>query len=451
MKALPSFCLSAFMLASVSAAGGVEDVDRSSADYVRVQMPPGVQVILTEMEGPVFADATGHTLYTWPQQPMRIGFSGDPRGKSMCDNTPTLKTAGGPSPYPAGLDLPEADKRPSCAAAWPPFLALAGSQAVNQWSLVDRADGAKQWAYDGQPLYTSTTDRAPGDVNGGTSAPRDTIDTPMERKPIGPPANVPPGFGVISTVRGRMVVNERRYSVYVSDKDAPNKSNCFDRCANTWMPMAAPASAQAMGDWSIFQRAPGIRQWAYRKRPVYIFSEDSGPVSQEGADVPGWHNLYFQSGPKMPEEFTRQITYMGDVLADAQGRTIYTYSCFDDSVDQMSCDTPESPQAYRVAIAGGGNPERALQMWPYVVATAAAKSPSQTWSTIYIDPRTGHRSSAGQSGALRVWAWRGRPVYTYAGDKTPGDLEGNNTGEWAGRRNGFRAFFIRNLFDRSFG
>jgi hypothetical protein len=34
--------------------------------YVAAPMPPGVQVVDTENEGPVFANADGKTLYSWP-------------------------------------------------------------------------------------------------------------------------------------------------------------------------------------------------------------------------------------------------------------------------------------------------------------------------------------------------------------------------------------------------
>ena len=49
---------------------------------------------------------------------------------------------------------------------------------------------------------------------------------------------------------------------------------------------------------------------------------------------------------------------------------------------------------------------------------------------------------------MRVWAYRKRPVYTYAGDKEPGDMEGNGMGEWQGYRNGFRAIYVREEFGR---
>ena len=417
-------------------------------DYAKVPMPPGVQVVVTEHEGPVFTDASGKTLYVWPQQAMRSGFSGDPKDKSACEDKPTLKTAGMMSPYPPGLDLPELDKRLSCAATWPPLFAADDAKPVGAWTIVTRSDGKKQWAYDHHAVYTSILDKTPGEVNAGTSARRGGGDTPAEREPIGPPPNVPPGFNVLTTVRGRMVVNEKRYSVYTYDKDGPNMSNCTGPCANTWQPVLAPASAQPQGEWAVIERSPGVRQWTFRKKPIYTFTEDQSPASQGGSDMPGWHNVYTQFAPKPPAEFTQQVTYAGDVLADKNGKTIYFYTCGDDSQDQMSCDTPESPQVYRIAIAGGGNWDRALKMWPYVTAPANAKSTNKVWSVMDIDPKTGRRATAGQPGSVHVWAYRDRPLYTYAGDKAPGDMEGNATGEWQGRRNGFRAFYIRDEFGR---
>jgi predicted lipoprotein with Yx(FWY)xxD motif len=44
---------------------------------------------------------------------------------------------------------------------------------------------------------------------------------------------------------------------------------------------------------------------------------------------------------------------------------------------------------------------------------------------------------------LRVWAYRDRPIYTYARDLKPGDTFGVARGEHRGRRNGFTAFWVR--------
>jgi len=53
-----------------------------------------------------------------------------------------------------------------CAANWPPYLGKAGAKMAEGWTLVDRSDGAKQWAYDGKPVYYFAGDAAAGDAKG---------------------------------------------------------------------------------------------------------------------------------------------------------------------------------------------------------------------------------------------------------------------------------------------
>lgn len=57
----------------------------------------------------------------------------------------------------------------SCATAWPPVLVKQG-KAGKDWTIVTRADGSRQWAYKGKPVYTFSRDtegRATGDGAGG--------------------------------------------------------------------------------------------------------------------------------------------------------------------------------------------------------------------------------------------------------------------------------------------
>ena len=53
-----------------------------------------------------------------------------------------------------------------CATNWPPLIAPAGAMPKADWSLVTRDDGAKQWAYQGRPLYYWAKDSKPGDKTG---------------------------------------------------------------------------------------------------------------------------------------------------------------------------------------------------------------------------------------------------------------------------------------------
>lgn len=445
-----TFLTAPFVAASAAeAARAVIPAERE--EYARVPMPANIHVEYTEEEGPVFATERGMTLYYWPHTTMRNGVTGDPKNQSHCTNEKTTHTAGLMSPYPPGLELPELDKRKSCAEVWQPYIAADDAKSVGAFGLITRQDGRKQWTYDEHALYTNYLDQVPGDVRAATTG-NFGVDGPAAREVASAPSAIPPGFLVYTTVTGRQLLTDKNFSVYTSDKDGPNKSNCDASCTKTWTPVTAPASAQAQGDWSIFERTPGVRQWAFRKKPLYTYVLDTETSSLQGGDVPGWRVAYTQTAPAAPKGFTEQDTDIGIVLADSKGMTIYTYNCGDDSADQLDCSFPDSPQSYRLAICGGGKVERCLRDWPYVTAAADAKSPNRTWTVMTIDPMTGHRAQDGQQGALKVWAYRGIPVYTHYRDKQPGDYTGNANGEFGGGRNGFRAFWLRDdYFDNAGG
>lgn len=53
-----------------------------------------------------------------------------------------------------------------CAKNWPPFKAEADAKPEGKWTVIERQDGTKQWAYDGKPLYTFIADKKAGDMTG---------------------------------------------------------------------------------------------------------------------------------------------------------------------------------------------------------------------------------------------------------------------------------------------
>jgi len=420
--------------------------------YVRELMPEGFQVIITTLEGPVYADERGGTLYSWPLGALRNGSTGDRKNSpSNCTDEVLTVSAGLMSPYPPDLLLPDADRRLSCAEVWPPVLAPEDAQDIGKWTLTPRSDGTRQWAYDGFPLYTSQLDEKPGDVLGGSKL-RSVRDGGIVRVPVGPPPDVPAGFKVIPTTTGRLLVDKNEYSVYAWDGDEPDKSNCEAACLRDWTPVPAPEIAVDRGEWSVIRRASGFRQWAYRGQPLYTYKKAPGTRSFVGSDVPDWrnpewHNVYTQRAVRPPEAFTVQdVEFGGQVLADARGRTIYLYNCRDDSVAQLACDHPQAAQEYRLAICGNGDPELCRETWPYVLAAPDARSASDLWSVLAINPASGHLAASGDGEVLHVWAYRKRPVYTFHGDREPGVTNGDGIGEFTGRRNGFKAFVLRDDF-----
>ena len=131
-------------------------------------------------------------------------------------------------------------------------------------------------------------------------------------------------------------------------------------------------------------------------------------------------------------------------------RTIYTYACGDDAPDQLGCDHPSQTQVYRLALCGAGSAERCLRNFPYVPAARGARA-SGLWSVLSINPLTGRLATAGDPGAQKVWAYRDRPVYTFAGDERPGDINADNYGELRAQRQGYSAIWLRNDFVREEG
>ena len=438
---------------ALGASANAADSKRASLEaYISEPLPSLIQVVGTDMDGPVFADAKGHTLYVFGGGRERGGYGGggDAADKSKCMESVDKVTTGTRAPWPAGMELPDLATRQSCAKVWPPLYAGDDAKPIGSWSVITRDDGKKQWAYKHKAVYTSVLDQMPGDVNGGGNLHAQGASGTM-RTPIGPDADLPAQFDIESVPTGRLLTLVEGFSVYTWDKDGPNKSNCDAICENQWKPVLAAATApQAHGDWAVIARSPGVFQWTYRKKPLYALIGEQQKRSLHGADIPGWRNVYTTPAPAWPKGFTVQNNPGGAVLADANGNTIYNFNCIEDASDQQSCDHPSTTQQYRLAICGGFDVKRCNEMFPYVVADKGAKSTSQIWGIKDIDPATGRYVAAGTPGAVHVWTFRDRPLYTFARDTVPGEVRANSWGEGNGWRNGFHAFWVREEFRRQF-
>ncbi|MET0497418.1 MAG: hypothetical protein ABW106_03990 [Steroidobacteraceae bacterium] len=77
-----------------------------------------------------------------------------------------LRTAEGMSMYRYDAD---SDGKPHCLAEcskkWPPVIASKGATPVGDWTITSRPDGARQWCYKRQPVYTRSLD-PPGAAGG---------------------------------------------------------------------------------------------------------------------------------------------------------------------------------------------------------------------------------------------------------------------------------------------
>lgn len=88
-------------------------------------------------------------------------------------------------------------------------------------------------------------------------------------------------------------------------------------------------------------------------------------------------------------------TKMGKALADAKGMTLYTFD--KDAKDKSNCD------------------KDCLKKWPAFHAAANTKAEGK-WSLV--------KAADGKE----MWAYEGKPLYTYAEDKKAGDTNGDGVG-----------------------
>jgi len=91
------------------------------------------------------------------------------------------------------------------------------------------------------------------------------------------------------TAKGKVWIDAKGMTLYTFDKDTAGKSNCNDKCAAEWPPLAAAAASKASGDWTILERKDGSKQCAYEGNPVYLWTKDEKPGDVTGDGVVGFH------------------------------------------------------------------------------------------------------------------------------------------------------------------
>ena len=100
------------------------------------------------------------------------------------------------------------------------------------------------------------------------------------------------GAAPVKTVDG-VFVNADGMTLYTFDKDAAGsgKSTCNGPCATNWPPALVADGAKASGDWTIITRDDGLKQWAYKGKPLYAFAKDTkaGDKTGDGFLNGAWH------------------------------------------------------------------------------------------------------------------------------------------------------------------
>ena len=87
-----------------------------------------------------------------------------------------------------------------------------------------------------------------------------------------------------------ILVNADGMSLYTFDPDTETTSACYDQCAESWPPLAAPEDADEAGQFTTIDRKDGSKQWAYNGQPLYLWVGDEAPGDMTGDGIGGeWH------------------------------------------------------------------------------------------------------------------------------------------------------------------
>jgi len=253
----------------------------------------------------------------WIKTPFSIGiveYRVAP-GQMLAVGMTTANTLGQPLYRFSGT--PEQEK--ALPRMFSPLYASGMSQTMGDFTIREREDATRQWAYQGSPLYTCNCDVSTGDLNGEGAAPGISPALVL-RYPM--PAQVAIKKDALAI--GRMVEARTGMTLYFRDRAleqyAPDHlrppqgtmdpgigaqlgmAHCDAKCEREWRPLFAPADAQAHGYWSIYERPDGKRQWAYKNSAIYTHATEA-PGSLDGNEQ---YLIQFEDGygnEALPMEF----------------------------------------------------------------------------------------------------------------------------------------------------
>ncbi|TLS43593.1 hypothetical protein FE633_24825 [Streptomyces montanus] len=222
---------------------------------------------------------------------------------------------------------------------------------------------------------------------------------------------------------GEVVTDSAGMTLYRFDKDTaePPKSTCDGDCATTWPPVpASGASAPAGIDKSLLgevTRSDGTKQLTLDGWPMYRYAKDTKAGDTKGQGVGGTWYASAPTGKKategggeaaadLPGLSTRNDPELGEVVVDKNGMTVYRFE-------------KDVPWPMKSNCVG-----ECLEKWPVVEPVDAADTKGIDNKN---DGRRGYvvlnRPDGLKQQSIDCW-----PLYTFAGDKKPGDTNGQGVG-----------------------
>jgi predicted lipoprotein with Yx(FWY)xxD motif len=243
-----------------------------------------------------------------------------------------------------------------------------------------------------------TTPATEASATAGTDAAEGTAAAP-------PDAATDPD-AVVHTVEsplGTILVDQEGFTLYAFLNDTDGESTCTGDCLANWPAATVEAGELNVGnlDPAMFSTVENPEAGTMLKAgnwPLYRFAGDATPGDLNGQGV---GEVWYVVGPLgIPASLvnTRE-TSAGPILVNAEGMTLYAF--LNDTDGESTCTAD------------------CLANWPAAVVGEH--------DTSILDPALWSTVENPEAGAmLKIGDW---PLYTFAGDAAPGDVNGQGVGE----------------------
>ncbi|MFD7713997.1 SCO0930 family lipoprotein [Streptomyces sp. NPDC059785] len=212
---------------------------------------------------------------------------------------------------------------------------------------------------------------------------------------------------------GEVVTDSAGFTLYRFDKDTaePPKTNCEGDCAKAWPPVPADGATAAAGvDKSLLgevTRADGTKQLTIAGWPMYRYAKDTKAGDTKGQAVGGTWYASAPDGKKaaaadLPGLSVRKDAKLGEIVIDKNGMTVYRFM---------------KDEAWPKSISNCTG--ACLEKWPAVAPVTADDTKGVTKKGLMSFTRSDGTKQ------MTVDCW---PIYTFSGDKAPGDTNGQGVG-----------------------
>ncbi|MEU0058982.1 SCO0930 family lipoprotein [Streptomyces sp. NPDC006334] len=213
---------------------------------------------------------------------------------------------------------------------------------------------------------------------------------------------------------GKVLIDGNGMTLYRFDADLaePPKSNCDGDCAKKWPPVSADDASAGDGiDKSLLgevTRSDGSKQLTVDGWPVYRYAKDANAGDTNGQGVGGKWFALAPDGKKakadsaLPGLSVRKDPNLGEIVVDKNGMTVYRF------LKDKAWPKP-------VSNCNGA----CLEKWPVV-------APVEANDTQGVQKKGLMNFTRGDG--VQQMTVNCSPIYTFSGDKAPGDINGQGVG-----------------------